>query len=475
MANNINTHTIPRIITGSIDQIEHDSQGMLRAAQLLHSIPPHPLPSFKKRACAGFLTALTEKTPEEIVAKTTEGALRTFIQAHIDSSHNLAELRRRLEKDIHGISAGSSFVRSFKGALGPTIMTTLVRDGKINAFVVKWTDWNEIIANHIYRIGFKTNVPEIACLDFTGGIIERGLTRELISKSRTERLRTIFLKFTQIVAPEKPPTIGPVTVRTRLAPKEAPEGTLVEVIITPSEGQITNQVMLSEKIPEGNLFAFLCEKYKDIKAAGLENAFFASLGEIAFLDFFVVGNLDRLFKFEWDGETCCTYDAHNFPSFITRGSNLGNIIVLFKDRLIKMYTIDNEIHADLLKSPMKENYLEMLQKFMKHPDYIEIFAKLVTECLSSSLEVEINEYKERPGATAQKAKELETSLNLFKADLPSIAPKALIHGMDKMRHQLQSDLVPNWKSEATAPLRQYIKTNSPLSLDSLQERITLFI
>lgn len=365
-------------------------------------------------------------------------------QEDAKATGQLDKCMRRFLKDAKSVLI-SPLVQSHRGLNGPTFLVSYPRldktfaHSKLANFVVKWTDWNEICSNLIYKNFsqcFSQNkpstflVPNASALDFDVRIHEMADgSHTILTPEITEKLKQKFKQIADLSNPQR----------------------------TPED----EQVMLSERINGENIIDFVQTKYQYLSQAQKEKLL-NRLGRIAMLDV-LMGNLDRFIQVHLSGGK---YELDDFES------NLGNLMVSWSGKSEEfpvIFAIDNGLAPRLIHdSNQKELYLSFLRELFVKPK----MGELLSEYMLGSIKRALVNYPD--DEETRDRKEIIERLKPFSQDLDSFGQAAFCTGIKEMSVRLRDTLIPAWNSEQTAPLKQHLSWVYPELLQSISERFDAF-
>jgi hypothetical protein len=203
----------------------------------------------------------------------------------------------------------------------------------------------------------------------------------------------------------------------------------------------TRHISIQKQVPGCNFSDFLKAEYQNLDENAKKELFF-QLGKIAFFDT-VIGDPDRIIKIKILANGDNQYTLLTTPTELETyclPSNTGNIIITkeTKDRttLFKISLIDNEIISTKTAEDKKdvETYNTFLEQIFSMENPEEPMAEHALKSLEKAAKVLL---RKEPS---------NTSLLAFLENLGhnNLAKDSIILGMQKMKLDLHSDLIPKW-------------------------------
>ena len=352
--------------------------------------------------------------------------------------------RENIDRSIRDL--GSVLVppasKSQRGNKGPTIIVNYRRPSLFlapyytQAYVLKWTDLNEIFMTKIYdqfsrsligptSAGFI--VPANVGLDLERGIhFQPNRDPSSIDAETSEILNTNF-----------------DCVRAEYSPNTHPQ---IRVL------------MISSKVRGANLFDFAKTKYHLLTHAQ-KVKFMTRLGRIAMLDLFC-GNIDRLVQIIYSND-CYQLEAMEV--------NLGNVMVesLEGDEDQIPYAIDNGIEHDLISDPVKrKKYIVFLKELLSDRDSAIV---LLTRNILDSFHHALTAQADESITENENREDIVRQLEPFSTDLRNFGPESISIGLTQMYRMLDSSLLTIWKGEPSRNLRKQIALHAPELLTAIDE------
>ncbi len=376
--------------------------------------------------------------------KTMPTSVSQFLTAKITAGNTAAEMHKvaqRVLKDCTSATV-SPVKKSHAGLTGPTLLvsypkTNLQDKFSLVAYVIKWSDREEIAGNLLYRafsqkfgsdspLGFS--VPKCCGFDFDSNL--QVTSDNTLVSLPTDVSKAIKASFQSVAH--------------NLSPDMELHG---------------KQIMAMERIQGENLYDFAKSKYAGLDDAQKKELFY-NLGKLVPLDI-LLGNNDRLLKLDISGD--------NFLNSFE--ANLGNVM-LSQEQLNgnpRLHAIDNALEGDLSSNKqIQKRYLEIIQTMFKDPNSPQAFAKSMTRSISDALNTQLSE---EPLAAA---KETQVRLGPLFQDLGTIAQPAFEAGIRDGIALLRKELIPAWDSERSAELKKQLATLHPALLEAVNERLTAF-
>ncbi len=380
------------------------------------------------------------------------GVYKSELEAAPD--REIGDCIRRFSKDAAAMG-NSPMKKSVRGNKGPTFLVNYNSPNGMRAYVLKWTNMNEIACGRIYSAfaecftdedvccGFS--VPPSSRVDLEDGIHETMLGEiNPIRPAAAKRLQQNFLKLVETYDSE----------------------------IEPS----SSQVMIAEKIKGQNLLEFSFTKYIRLSPQQREK-FFERLGRIAMLDL-LMGNLDRLIQVDFNKGEYFIDDALEV--------NLGNVMVVM-DKDFHLFAIDNGIEQNLIDSGEHiEKYNKFLAGLLAREDFCDVLTRNIIKCFYNALRSQVDEVhhvddeKMSGPEDGQRRRAQEQIRGLLKEhieqDLEKIAPRAIHTGLAKMSSWLNKEIFQKaWvDSPQSERLHKYLAAANPMLLEALQSRIAVF-
>jgi hypothetical protein len=384
------------------------------------------------------LASPTQETLEDAFDRLEWGVADLYKVREQKSTEKVIACVNLLLKDAHSLVV-SPVKKSSLGEEGPTLLINYPRNDKTKAYVVKWTNKNELCSHRVYEqmstffnhpedgVGFLTTRGTI--FDFAKGVQElsdRNLHQ--LSAEETRCLQKNFKDLLSSAAPEKKPK--------------------------------DREIFVSDFIFGENLFDFAYTKYP-LLTSEQKVTLFTRLARLALLDL-LVGNLDRLIRVE-QNKGQYSLDAVE--------ANLGNVMLVWRQEMEeppRIYAIDNTMNAKLLSDPAeKVLYNEFLTRLCSDTLMVELLANNMLDCILGALVTQVDD-------SGKNVREVREKLKVFQEDLRSIGRSAFVSGLHQMTAYLKTRLIPEWNQEEGASLRAYLEAIAPEFLISLQERLDIF-
>lgn len=351
-----------------------------------------------------------------------------------------------IQKDISALSV-APIKKPNLGINGPTFLVNYARpseEASFCSFVVKKTDFAEIIPNQIYRefaycceqeTGKKIfGSPDIAAIDFSAKLYLNPL-RESVAL-QTEELTSLRTSFA---------TLG----KSMKAKLDSPQ-----------------IIMLAEKVEGQNVFDFLTSERYVTASPEQKGAFFFKAGMISLLDL-VIGNFDRFISIDPDK-----------PGFLSKKNpaNFGNAFILSdgdatSGRCFDLVAIDNGIDSKLTINAdprlewsckeVRDQYSLFLQKIISNAEGIELLVMNI-----------IQAFKIYPTVLKAPTGLLDPFLNDLKN--PEICHSKLREGLLAMGSLIKKVIIPYWNSSRSANLKAEINQKFGGALNPLDERLAVF-
>lgn len=250
------------------------------------------------------------------------------------------------------------------------------------------------------------------------------------------------------------------------------------------------QLLFSKRINGVNFLDFCCGEYLDDTAfpTHLREKLFERLGRLSFVDIFVMGNLDRFVRVEWNDRT----DEYELSD--VSESNLGNVMLKVSETsstgraTLKMYAIDNECDEDLVTNSPEDTAISKKQKYLDFmrglfsdgdvPAFDAVTENFIT-CFTNSIRRcdEFGVVEEKSSACEPPVK--EQILKRFSEEAgslgePGIARTAFCRGLREMAHGLRTDLIPKYFGPEGRAIRTRMQELYPNILLAIDERIRAF-
>jgi hypothetical protein len=333
-------------------------------------------------------------------------------------------------------------VRAQRGFKGPTFLVsfssyTASAMENHQAYVMKWTGWNEICSNKIYAF-FSCYEKDISCgflvppsigIDFEKHLHQSSDGKlTILSSDDCSTIRENFIDVTEIH------NLNRVSIENK-------------------------QLMLSKRIQGANLIDFIITQYSDLSKLEKEKIF-KRFGRLALLDV-ILGNLDRIVQIDRkEGK----YDLRHMEV------NLGNVMIRSSvDQPPKVYAIDNELDSHLIFSDSdRKSYLHFLQNLFSSKDRGS--SALMQSIIPSFISALHSQVDDLEGNLTEARKKLK----VFEEDLLIVGEESIRQGIKEMDLWLQNTLIPNWEADQTNALKQSIIDVLPELFSAIDERIKLF-
>lgn len=389
-----------------------------------------------------------DRSPEEL-GRQFVGSLPDVVSCYEDFKlHDTSEISQRIMRDVASLIV-SPMEKSHRGDKGPTFLVAhpfecapFDQPPQIERYVQKYTHWNELCMNSIYRMFGCLFEPED--VDSHGLFIAPascGLDLQNLQywtcESKLEKLDS---------QPAAELSANYERILKQGAPGRKPEDP---------------HIMLSERIEGENLLYFALTRYAELNE-DQKTKLFSHLARIALLDV-ILGNLDRLVQIYTDDSGNYYLDNELLES------NLGNVMfACVGSEAPQMYAIDNCVDDELIKSEEKiERYREFLRELFSQPDWqgrlIEnMQGSLIRACNTQIDDCEGNREK------------LRKNLLPFVKELQSEkAISDMKDGFEEMAFFLWDDLIPSWMDAEL--FRNSITQAYPELCKAVSERLELFI
>lgn len=425
-------------IPATLGQLMEASTKLIRLSRLDSALE---FPKLEQRAAAidVIRDRIVTSQSLKVIREGLSGEMRDFVALLLEGEGEIIPLEKqaRAVSELGSILVPPAF-KSHRGDRGPTIIVNfpiqLEEKFLQEAYVLKWSDWNELFVTRLYsELSLASNraagflVPTLAGLDLDRNLhLESGGDLKQVEIQEELRRNILSLKNHYSRASE---------------PKE----------------QI---LMVAEKISGANLLDFAKSRYRFLSDEQ-KVKFFMRLGRIAMLDL-AVGILDRLISvFPEDGR----YTLDSIGE-----ANLGNVMVVFTDGMDHPtpFAIDNGIDPDLASDPEhQKNYLLFLSELLSDPEQaVKSVAENISDAFVNGLNSTIDECE---GNVA----EIKDQLKPFSEDVPKHT-NAIREGLSQMMNLLHEKLIPAWSGQPLAQLKKQMEAHTPVLYSSLTERFNLF-
>lgn len=357
------------------------------------------------------------------------------------STNDSKAVSARIRQDLVSLQT-SPIVRSYDGVNGPTVLVTypFLSDSsprlEIRTGVIKWTNWTEVVCNHLYRFfSDRFLVPENTAYDLKGRIAMQvhgdtvRMADPVAKKMETEfdRLKKVF-------------------------PLEVDD----DEPATDNE-----QVQISERLPGEHLFDFATTKYQYLNEAQKREVF-ASIASIAVRDV-ILGHTDRFAIIEFDD------DSEQYEFAEDRGSNIGNAMFVWQkgeSNSPKAYAIDNGLDTEVMEDDeQNQAYISFLRKKLKSPE----FSKALTDNIISNIRTgfQVEGFRLEPEDLANYKK----FLAVFEKDLihngKAVMPSVIEETLQKMKAAAKS-----FDRDGQA-VKTMLRSHTPQLLTAVKQRLAV--
>ncbi len=357
-----------------------------------------------------------------------------LVRDRIGQCRSLEEINR-FKEDLISLKV-PPIIKPNRGNKGPTLLINLPE-----SFVLKWTGWNEVLMNHLYRvfslapesqysIGFQ--VPQVLGIDLVN---ERMLRSDgmAIGFDHCEEIQNCLQDIKRYSV-------------SRSAAQQA-----------------SSYVMCSEKVPGAHLLDFARSKYVTLSPAQ-KMKLLERIMRIALLDI-VVGNIDRIIQVD---ELEDRYELADFEV------NLGNVMIVMREGGEPLpYAIDNGADAQLVESfEKRQQYIAFLTSIFSRGDWSRVLAENITASMQAALRTQIDECD----LESMNRSMIVTQLEAFSSDIESVDGQAAIQrGLLTMVRMLKTHLLPAWGDGRMDVVKTSMRQCEPLLLSALNERFQYFI
>lgn len=357
------------------------------------------------------------------------------------STNDSKAVSARIRQDLVSLQT-SPIVRSYDGVNGPTVLVTypFLSDAslrpEIRTGVIKWTNWTEIVCNHLYRFfSDRFLVPENIAYDLKGRVAMQvhGDTLKIpdlvAKKMETEfdRLKKVFLLEDD---DDEPATDN-------------------------------EQVQISERLSGEHLFDFATTKYQYLNEAQKRDVF-ASIARIAVRDV-ILGHTDRFAVIEFDD------DSKQYAFAEDIGSNIGNAMFVFQNgesNSPQAYAIDNGLDTEVMKDDeQNQAYISFLRDQLKSPQ----FSKALTDNIISNISTgfQVKGFRLEPEDLASH----EKFLAVFEKDLirigEAVMPSVIVETLQTMKAAAKS-----FDRDGQA-VKTMLRSHTPQLLTALEQRLAV--
>jgi hypothetical protein len=314
--------------------------------------------------------------------------------ASAETPSDIETIARRALSDINSVPV-DPVIKSFRGQKGPTLLISFSDSNcsppHSQAYVLKWTGFNELWANRIYKAlsfcpsrdanlpkhGHGFTVPDMGWIDFD--------SLEYVKKDG------------QPVRMDSEPASHLKEQLQRIAEKKCKAN--------PFNRKGKNQVMFTERIFAGTLFDFAYMQYMNLPKSE-KNKLLSRLARLSLLDI-IIGNLDRLIPI-------IKSESGNYQ-FDNYEANIGNVLVAVATNSCKLFAIDNEINPELVESEEDKNqYLNFLRNLFSSNN----FPRQLSQTLSDSIDMAVTSYMDDD----KKARDNKNNFSCFLNDLKDNSP-----------------------------------------------------
>jgi hypothetical protein len=431
MASKITIQNSPLKIFGDEKQVLQASKALLRLSQLDQFLSEDVIEGREENAM--LLSKVWENAKENLsmpfeeAKKKLQGEFNFFSPVLIEySAQGLAvqgriQLEKFLDRNLNDLTSVqiAPIKKSHRGNKGPTLLVSYPKyrsngSEKRVEFVIKWTQWSEILCNRIYEFflravkktskeRYEISVPRASGLDFEARLYQKKTGEfQILSDTAAQELYHNFLRTSQIYTSKKI--------------------------------EDNQQLMISDRVRGENLFDFAKSKYEFLRL-DQKKSIFRSLATIAFLDL-LMGNLDRMIQVHFSN-TKQEYCLEDFEA------NFGNVMISWSVQSNEnpiLFAIDNGIDEVLINnSTYQEKYIEFLKNLFNTSQFEKILAKNMIGSFINTLSTQVDDEGEN-------VLEVKKQLAVYSGDLDKFVFEVFVEGFLWMSEELRQNLIPSWLS-----------------------------
>lgn len=377
--------------------------------------------------------------------KTMPNAVSNLLTAKINATTTAAELHkvaRRILKDCTSAMV-SPVKKSQVGHTGPTLLVGYSKSNlkdhfSLIAYVLKWTNLEEICGNMLYT-SFLTNFGQ---RPFNGISIPKncGFNFEP-NMHKTEDGRLV-----------------PVDTQTASQLRVSLQSAVSS--LDPTIKLYGEQLLVTERIQGENLFDFARFKYETLTEAQKKQLFY-NIGKLVPFDL-VLGNDDRMLQLTFDRDYNYSLDIYE--------SNVGNVMVSQdkKNGEPELFAIDNALQVEhIVNKPVRAKYLKFIRELFSAKTPEIAMAKHMVQSFERGF---ISTADDVQPSAKEALQQLQPILN----EIPTLALPAFEAGIRDGIALLRDELIPAWNSDRSAELKKQLAALHPALLEAVEERINAF-